>query len=94
MDVIPDLSITQPHIAMEAGMFVWADCLLHEFGEICKVYPLWLVTAASTKWARDVSSVSVALAIFSFTHCNISLAITLRTGCQDMYFEHVYLLSV
>jgi hypothetical protein len=94
VDIIPYVTITQVHTAIEAGMVMWADCLLHEFGEVLDVNPFRLVAAAFAEWARDMASVSVALAVFSLAHGQISLAIAVRAWCEDLYFEHIYLLSV
>jgi hypothetical protein len=75
-------------------MFVWANCPLNEFSEILQTNPFWLVSATATKWAWDVASVFVTLAVFHITRGQIGFTIAMRIGCQDLYFEHVYLLSV
>jgi hypothetical protein len=70
------------------------DWLVEESGKVLNIYPLLLVAVAFTEWVWGVASVFATLTVFNFAHGQISLAMAMRTGRKDLYFEHAYLLSV
>jgi hypothetical protein len=74
LDVIPNIARSEMHIALIACVIVWAYDLLQKFTEVIQVDPAWLIATTFTVWARHVTNVFMALAIFSFADRQISFA--------------------
>jgi hypothetical protein len=58
-------------------MLVRSDCLLNHFSEVVYVNPFMHVATAFTKWARDVTVIFVALAVFCSAQKQIGFAIAM-----------------
>jgi hypothetical protein len=69
-------------------MIMWALRLKQKFSEVFQTDPFRLITAAITHRAWDITGIFVTLAVLSFAHWQVSLAVAVLALCKNLYFDH------